>query len=161
MSNSINTNKAPRRKVRFETIDHAIAEARRIATMVNSGTAQYSGNWNAGQILNHVAAWAEYAYVANPMKAPWFIKLLVRPFKRKFLNSGLPAGRIIPNIPGGTLATEKVPTDAALARFETSFARLKTDPPTQPSPVFGMMTHEEAIKLNLRHAELHMSFVKN
>jgi hypothetical protein len=158
---AINTAKITRRAVRFDTIDQALAEAARITALQKSNAAQYAGNWDASQIINHVAAWAEYAYTPNPMRAPWFVKLLLRPMKSRFLNKGLPAGRHIPKIPGGTLATEKVPIDAALERFQKIFTRLKTDPPTQPSPVFGTLTHEEAIKLNLRHAELHMSFVKN
>jgi len=158
---AVDTSKAVRRTLRFETLDQALAEAARLAALQKSGAAQYAGNWDAAQILNHVGAWAEYAYVPNPVRAPWFVKLLVKPMKNKFLNQGLPAGRLIPKIPGGTTHIEKMPIDQALERFQKSFTRLKTDPPTQPSPVFGRMTHEEAIKLNLRHAELHMSFVKN
>ncbi len=158
---SVDTGKVVRRVVRFETVDQAIAEAERIARMAGEGKIEYLGNWDASQILNHVAAWAEYAYVPNPVRAPWFVRLLVRPLKGKFLNKGLPAGRWIPRIPGGTTNIEKVPVEQALARFQKAFARLKSEPPTQASPVFGRMTQEEAIKLNLRHAELHMGFVKN
>lgn len=157
----VDTAKAVRRTLRFDTIDHALVEARRIAGLESAGTIQYSGNWTAGQILNHVGAWAEYAYSENPVKAPWFVRLLVKPFRGRFLNNGLPAGRLIPKIPGGTLHIEPVDVNIALARFEKAFTRLKNDPPTFPSPVFGIMTHEEAVKLNLRHAELHLSFVKN
>ncbi|HVT82169.1 MAG TPA: DUF1569 domain-containing protein [Phycisphaerae bacterium] len=156
----VNTGKVARRAIRFETTDQAIAEAERIAKLAADGKIEYLGNWDASQILNHVAAWAEYAYAPNPVRAPWFVRLLVRPLKNKFLNQGLPAGRLIPRVPGGTTHIEKVQLDEALARFQKSFARLKVDPPTEPSPVFGRMTQEEAIKLNLRHAELHMSFVK-
>jgi hypothetical protein len=158
---AVNTAKAARRSLRFDTIDQALAEARRIAALESAGAIQYSGNWTAGQILNHVGAWAEYAYLENPVKAPWFVRLLVKPFRGRLLNKGLPAGRLIPRIRGGTLHIEPVDAAIALARFEKAFSRLKTDPPTFPSPVFGWMTQEDAIKLNLRHAELHMSFVKN
>jgi hypothetical protein len=158
---AINTAKSPRRPLRFATIDRALAEADRIAALARAGAIQYSGNWDAGQILNHLAAWAEFAYSPIPLRVPWFIKLFIRPMKNRILRKGLPAGRLIPRVPGGTLATEPAPLNPALARFQKAFARLKTDPPTMPSPIFGKLTQEEAIQLNLRHAELHLSFIKS
>ncbi|HEY4329175.1 MAG TPA: DUF1569 domain-containing protein [Phycisphaerae bacterium] len=101
--------KPPRRKLRFNSIDEALAEAARIAALQSAGTIQYSRTWTAGQILNHCAAWAEYAYSPNPLKAPWFVKLLIRPLKSRYLNKGFPAGRGIPNVKGGTLHTEPIP----------------------------------------------------
>ena len=38
------------------------------------------------------------------------------------------------------------------------FGRLESQVPTRPNPLFVSLTHEEYIKLNLRHAELHLSF---
>ena len=157
----VDTSKVTRRPLRFSSIDEAIAEARRITALAQSGKIQYLGNWDASQILNHLAGWAEHAFTPNPVHAPWLIKLLVRPLKNRFLNKGLPSGRHIPKIPEGTTHTEKGPVDQALARFEKAFTNLQTEIPTQPSPVFGRMTQEEYIKLNLRHAELHMGFIKN
>jgi hypothetical protein len=157
----INTAKSPRRPLRLATIDGALAEADRIAALARAGTIQYSGNWDAGQILNHLAAWAEFVYTPMPLRVPWFIRLVVRPMKNRILRKGLPAGRRIPRVKAGTLATEHVSLDPALARFQKAFHRLTTDPPTMPSPLFGKLTQHEAIQLNLRHAELHMSFVKS
>ncbi len=157
----VNTGKVQRRKLRFETIEAALAEARRVAALEEAGQAECLGNWTVGQILNHVGAWAEFAYAPNPIKAPWFVKVVARMMKGRFLNKGLPAGGRIPRVPGGTLATERVGAAEGLARMERAFTRLEREVPTQPSPVFGKMTQEEAIKLNLRHAELHLGFIKN
>jgi hypothetical protein len=157
----INTSKAHRRKIHFDTIDQAIAEAERIANLELNGTIQYSGNWTAGQILNHCGGWAEYVYKPNPLKAPWPIRFVMKFLKNRFLNHGLPSGRNIPKVEGGTLIVEPVDVRQALGRFKEAYSRLKREPPTHPSPVFGTMTQEEAIKLNLRHAELHLSFVLN
>jgi hypothetical protein len=154
------TKKPGRRPIRFETIDQALAEGRRIAQLEADGAASYAGNWTCGQILNHLGAWAEFAYTPSPLKVPWLLKLFVKPLRSRLLNKGLPAGGRVPKVPGGTLETERVSAAEGLARFEKAFARLKTDPPTQPSPLFGTMTHDEYIKLHLRHAELHMSFVQ-
>ncbi len=148
-----------RRAVSFATIDDAVADAERVAAADQTGNAKTVGNWTVGQILNHLATWATYAYDGAPFRAPWFIRIIARTFKKRFLTKAMPAGGRIPRVPGGTYGTEIVPTDVALDRFRKAFTRLKHEPPTAPSPAFGPLTHEEAIALNLRHAELHLSFV--
>jgi hypothetical protein len=64
----------------------------------------------------------------------------------------------IPRVPGGTLATEPMSLEEGLARFRRVIERVKSEPPTAPSPALGPLTHEEAIALSLRHAELHLGF---
>ena len=64
----------------------------------------------------------------------------------------------IGKIPGGTLGLEKIDCNAGANRFRAGFARLKADCPTCNNPVFGVLTHDQWIQLNLRHAELHLSF---
>jgi hypothetical protein len=49
-------------------------------------------------------------------------------------------------------------TDQALGEMRAAFERLAKQTPTTPNPIFGAMTHDEWVKLNLRHAELHLSF---
>jgi hypothetical protein len=78
--------------------------------------------------------------------------------KNRFLNKGLPAGAQIRGVPGGTFGTDRMPTDEALAQLHSAFERLAREVPTEPNIIFGPMTHEQFIKLNLRHAELHLSF---
>ena len=36
---------------------------------------------------------------------------------------------------------------------------LRDNDPAKPNPVFGPLTHEQWIQLNLRHAELHLGFL--
>ena len=115
---------ATRREVRFTTIAEALAEARRLAEAERRGAATYAGQWTVGQVLNHVAAWAEFPFDGYPLKVPWYIRAIMRPMKRRVLRTGLPAGRKIPNVPGGTLATERVPIDVGLPRFEAAFTRI-------------------------------------
>jgi hypothetical protein len=69
------------------------------------------------------------------------------------------AGVKIPRVPGGTLATEPLPLDEALARLRRVMERLKTEAPTAPNFIVGPLTHEEWIAINLRHAELHLGFL--
>ena len=64
----------------------------------------------------------------------------------------------IPGIAGGTLATEPMPLDEAVARIRQVMERLGSEPPAAPNVVFGPLSHDDWIALNLRHAELHLSF---
>ena len=65
---------------------------------------------------------------------------------------------IIGRLPGGTVGLEELSTDDGLRRFREAFTRLRQTAPTKSNPVFGPLTHEQWIALNLRHAELHLSF---
>ena len=65
----------------------------------------------------------------------------------------------VPGVEGGTLATEPVPVDEALGRLRRVMNRLKTEAPTIPDTRFGWLTRDEAIAINLRHAELHLGFL--
>lgn len=162
MSTSEATTERPvRRKLHFDSVAQAIAEGKRIADWERSGKARYAGNWTAGQILNHLGAWAEYAFTGAPLRVPWFIKVLGRPMKKGILRRGMPAGSRIPRVPNGTLATERVSAEEGLARFEAALQRLEKESPPDRHPIFGAMPHADWIALNLRHAELHMSFVTN
>jgi hypothetical protein len=149
-----------RRALRFNSIDEAQAEVDRLAAIERSNKLQHTGNWELGQALGHLAAWANFAYDGYPdsLKAPWIVKFFGRMFKSRFLNKGLPAGARIPKIKGGTLAIDLLSLEEGETRFREAFARLKSTPTTMPNIILGPMTYEEWIKLNLRHCELHLSF---
>ena len=75
------------------------------------------------------------------------------------LRKGMPVGvRIGRHIPGGTVGLDVVSTDEGLHKFRSALQRLRATPPTIDNPVFGKLTHEQWIQLNLRHAELHHRF---
>jgi hypothetical protein len=93
------------------------------------------------------------------LNPPFFIKWILRLRKQKFIWEPMAAGVKIPGVKGGTLNTEPMSTDEGLARFQRVMERLKKEPPTHPHNVFGQLTHEEAIAITLRHAELHLSFL--
>lgn len=156
----VDTGKVPgRRTLRFESIDQAMAEVDRLVEADRAGRLRRLGNWTLGQTLGHLATWTEYGYTGSPLKVPFVIKWILRLRKRKFLYGPMRPGVKIPGVEGGTLATEPVPLDEALGRFRRVTQRLKTEAPTAPNPVFGRLTHEESIAINLRHAELHLGFL--
>jgi hypothetical protein len=149
---------AGRRTLRFHSIDEALADVERLVEADRAGRLKRLGNWTLGQALGHVATWAEYAFTGAPIKAPFFVRWIVGLRKRKYLYESMPSGVRIPRVEGGTLGTDPLTLEEGRERFRRAFGRLKNEPPTAPSPVFGMLTHEEAIALNLRHTELHLSF---
>lgn len=151
---------ADRRLLHFTSIDEAVAEADRLAAAERAGTLTRVGNWTLGQALGHLAAWAEYSYTGAPLKVPLPIRLMLRLGKKKFLTQPMRAGVKIPKTPGGTLATDVLPLDEALLRFRSAMERLKREVPTAPNVIFGQLTHEEWVQLNLRHSELHLGFFR-
>ena len=147
-----------RRKLRFDTIDQVLAEVDRLVEAERAGKLERLGNWTLGQTLGHLACWAEYAYSGIPMKTPLFIRWILRSRKQKFIHEPMRAGVKIPGVPGGTLATDPVPLNEALERLQRVLARLRSEPPTLVHPIFGVLSHDEWIAINLRHAELHLGF---
>ncbi|MCA9289228.1 MAG: DUF1569 domain-containing protein [Phycisphaerales bacterium] len=157
---TIDTKTAEHRAIRFENLDEMVREAERLVWAEREGTLRATGNWSLGQALGHVASWMDYPFDGYPpeVRPPWFIKLILRTQKKKFLNAGLQRGVKIPGIKGGTLAIRDEPADEALAHLRKATQRLKAQAPTRPNPIFGPLTHEEWTKGNLRHAELHLGF---
>jgi Protein of unknown function (DUF1569) len=147
-----------RRKLRFDSVEQVLADVDRLVEAERGGRLGHVGNWGLGQALGHLAAWAEYAYAGYPMNPPFFIKWILRSRKQKFIHEPMRAGVKIPGTPGGTLATEPLPLDEALGRYQRVMTRLKSEAPTLVHPIFGPLTHDEWIAINLRHAELHLGF---
>jgi hypothetical protein len=149
-----------RRELSFTTIDDALADVEQIAAAERAGRARCLGNWSTGQILSHVACWADYAYDGTPLNPPFFIRWMLRPMKSRFLYKKMSPGGKIPKVSGGTLATAPASLDDGLAHFRKSFTRLRDLTPIAPHFIFGRLTHDEWINMHLRHAELHLSFIR-
>lgn len=158
---AINTKKVERRKLQFQAINDVLKDIDSIVAAAHAGTLRVSGNWTAGQIMAHLAAWIEYGYVGYPVKKPiWLLRVLLRTMLPGILNKGMKPGVTIPGIPGGTTGQEDMPLDQAAERLRAALQRLDTDRNcAHDSPAFGVMSHEDRIRLNLRHAELHLSFM--
>jgi hypothetical protein len=152
--------KAGRRTLRFATIDDALAEAERLAAADREGRLDRAGNWPLGQTLGHLATWANFAFDGYPdaVRAPLPIRLMLRLMRRTILNKGMMAGVRVGNVPGGTVGLDPLSTDDGLTKYRTAMERLRATAPTITNPVFGKLSHEQWIMLNLRHAELHLSF---
>jgi len=157
----INTAKvSDRRRLRYATVDEVLADVDRIVAAEKAGTLRRTGNWTAGQVFGHLATWSDYAYEGYPFRPPWFIRWILRKKKAVYLRDGMPAGVRIPRVPNGTFGTEEMSTQEGAQRLRRALLRLKSGEPAKfDSPAWGKMPLDERIALNLRHAELHMSFL--
>lgn len=149
-----------RRNLRFESLEAAIAEAESLVRLEQQGKLTHIGQWTLGQALGHLATWANFPFDGYPpeVHAPWFIRMILRAMRGTILKKGMMAGVKVGKVPGGTLGTEVIPAEEGLTRVKAAFARLQANVPVVSNPAFGKLTHEEWIQLNIRHAELHLSF---
>lgn len=161
MTSHVDTSKAPRRALRFSSIEDVLRDLDRIETAVKAGTLKTTGNWTPGQILAHIAAWINYAYNGFPMnKPPWIIRAILKMMLRGMLRKGMPAGKRIPSIADGTTGADRISTEEGITRLRTALRRLSSNEPApHESPAFGRLSYADRVALNLRHAELHMSFL--
>lgn len=150
-----------RRSLRFNSIDEVAADLAAIAAADRAGTLRAVGNWTPGQVLSHVANWINYAYDGFPLKpAPWPIRMILRLRLKSMLAGRMPAGARIPGVEGGTAGADRVTAEEGIRRLQRALQRLASNEPApHDSPGFGKLTDEQRVLLNLRHAELHLSFL--
>ena len=118
-----------------------------------------SGQWTAAQILDHLARAIDCSFDGFGFSFPLWIRMLVRPFRNGVLVRPMRAGFRMPKRSAVLRPPETATLDTALARFERSTERLKSENPQQPHPVLGLLSPQEYRLLHLRHAELHLSFI--
>ncbi|HRQ74597.1 MAG TPA: DUF1569 domain-containing protein [Phycisphaerales bacterium] len=150
------------RQVHFDTLEDLLAEIDTLVAADHAGTLRATGNWTPGQIFGHLAAWIEYSYEGYPseMQPPWFVRMIARMMKRRFLSKPMRRGFRIPGIAAGTYGTELMSTEAGAARLRSAIARLQCHEPARfHSPALGKMTDEERIAVSLRHAEVHLGYL--
>src|SRR5688572_4707312 len=149
-----------RRTLHFNTLDETLADAERLVAAEREGTLTRCGNWTLGQALGHLATWANFALDGYPpeVRPPWPVRMILRLMRGRVLNHGMTSGVRIGRVPGGTLGTDVLDAEEGLRRFRSALERLRAEAPTIENPVFGRLTNAQWIQLNLRHAELHLSF---
>lgn len=122
---------------------------------------QTVGRWSYGEILWHLGTVMNCLFDGFPFQAPWWARKFLAPLmKKRFLRKSMPAGFKLPGDGMGLTANRTVSVDEGLTVLKSAVARFARENPEQPHPFLGRLTREEAIQLQLRHAELHLSFVK-
>ena len=146
---------AGRRELRFESFDEVLADAERLAGM----EIRTLGNWSYGQILRHLArsidAMIDGAPFSFPAPLQWVMRILM---KKKFLSKTLTPGFKLPKS-AGRLQPEETTVEEGLAELRIAVERTKTESQRAPHGGFGKIPNDECDQFQLRHAEMHMSFV--
>ncbi|HUN82575.1 MAG TPA: DUF1569 domain-containing protein [Phycisphaerae bacterium] len=156
---AVDTKTAERRPLRFHSVDELLAEVNRLVAADKAGKLRHTGNWTLGQALGHLAAWIDYGYEGYPLgKPPWFVRVVLKLMKKKYLRDGMPGGVKIPKTAEGTFGTEVMSAEEGAARLKKALVRMQAEEPKYPSPAWGHMPRDERIAINLRHAELHLSY---
>lgn len=154
----VNTKQAERRTLRFESLDDIRAELDKIEAWHNAGGVRHTGNYTPGQNFNHLAKWIEvYETREFGDRPPWFVRAIGRMMKNRIATKGFPAGL---SGPGNKPQPEAdVSFEDGLARYREKLGVLETLDLAHENPMFGTCTHEYGMRVQLRHAELHLGFL--
>jgi hypothetical protein len=155
----VTATKPERRKLNFASLDDVVRDAE---DLLAKGYDK-AGNWDLAQVCSHLAEWMRFPVDGFP-GLPLFLRPLFWLFRNtvgkakrlKYTAEGMPSGKpTMPQTvvqPGGDAA-------AAVAKLKEVAERFKAHAgPIPPSPLFGAMTKDEALQLQLRQCEHHLSF---
>lgn len=144
-----------RRTVHYSNLQALLKDAERLA----SAQPRALGNWSQGQIYKHLAVVMAGSIDGFSVRAPWFVRLLARLFKKRILSKPMAAGYQLPAEAAAAIVPGETSVGEGLDLLRKAIERLQTETQRYPSPFLGKLTIEEWNQLHLRHAELHMSFL--
>jgi hypothetical protein len=152
--------KPERRKLSFATLDDVVRDAE---TLQAQGYEKV-GNWDLAQVCLHLADWMGFPLDGFP-KPPLPIRFMLwglrntigKKMFHKYLAEGMPAGK--PTMPQ-TVHQPGTDTGIAVAKLKAAAERFAAHTgPIHPSPLFGAMNKDEALRLQLVHCAHHLSFL--
>ncbi len=156
---SVNTKTvSDRRQLAYKSYDDLLADTESLAGQEVTTV----GNWTFPQILEHLAISLEGSLDGVDFRAPWIMRFVAKLFfKNKFLNQTLSPGFQIPDSAKAQLVpADSISLEDALNHFRQAIDRCKNETERAPNALFDQMTRDESDRFHLRHAEMHMSFVK-
>lgn len=144
-----------RRTTRYSTLSEVVQDAEYLL-----GNHHTVGNWSFGQICQHLAKTMNAAIDGYGFMAPWWARWLIAPWvKNSFLTKPMRPGFKLPKAAAALLPDDSITADDGLRQLKAAVERLSHETPTAPHPFLGKQASEEAIQAQLRHCELHMSFI--
>ena len=159
----VRTRHAHRRSLHFHCLNCVAAELDRIEAAHAAGTLTTTGNWTPGENIDHCTKLFEFALDGFPSSAPWFVRAVARVFLRKRATSGrtAPAGFRLPKDAAYMLPTPGIPFEQSMARMRKCLARIAAgERMTRPNPLFGSMSHDEWVRMQCGHCQLHLGFLR-
>ena len=157
----VTATKPERRKLSFATLDDVVRDAESLLAK----RYDKAGNWDLAQVCFHLAEWMRYPLDGFPtpplLMRPLFWTArhtVARGMLRKMLAKGeMPSGAptLKPSVapPGGDPAAMVAKLKDAVERFRAYTG------PYQPSPLLGVLTADEGMKVQLLHCAHHLSFL--
>jgi hypothetical protein len=149
-----------RRTVRYASLSALWEDAEKLA----AGNYETVGQWTFGQILDHLATTLNSSIDGFPFRPPPHMRMMaaiMTPFfKQSFLTQPMKAGYKLPKYAGPMFPPPGLSAADGLARIRAAVERFERETPEARHPFLGRLTPDEWISLHLRHAELHMSFVR-
>ena len=144
-----------RRAVRYETFGELLVDAEKLAKVPT----QTLGNWSVGQIYRHLAVSINSMIDGPPFTLPAPFQWLLRVFlKKRMLTRTLDPGF---KLPQRAAAMIPAPTsiEEGLDLLRHAVRRINGTDERAPHGGFGRITKEEWDAFQLRHCEMHMSFI--
>ncbi len=148
---------AERRELSFSSLDDAVADAEQLA----AGEVRTTGKHTFAEILKHLALTHDMATGKIPGPKTPFLMRLMMPLMKGFILKGpvkpgfkLPAEAESFFWPGGDIDVNE-----ALNHLKESVENYNTNGPLAVHPVFGKVTAEQNMQLNISHCAMHLSFV--
>ncbi|MCA9299217.1 MAG: DUF1569 domain-containing protein [Phycisphaerales bacterium] len=157
---TVKTKDAPHRSLSFQSFDDVLAELDRIEAA--SDRVRTTGNWSAGENLEHVAKFIGFSLDGFGGMAPWWFRRLAVAFmKKRALGPGtMPAGIRLPSKASDMLPTPGTTLEGGLGALRTQIGRVQGgERMEQPSPIFESMSHGDWTTIHLKHAALHLGFI--
>lgn len=144
-----------RRDVHYASYDEVISDVDHLITVGH----RTLGNWSLGQICRHLAASIDVMLDGAPAALPKPVQFLVRTFlKNRILHQPLPAGYQLPRA-AAALLPEPISEAEGAALLRTAVSRLSSSTDRAPHPALGRVSQQDWDAFQLRHCELHLSFV--
>lgn len=143
-----------RRKLHYADYPELLADVRALA----GRPYRRLGNWSLGQICQHLAGAVDMAIDGPSFKLALVLRLVGPLLKKRLLRGPLTPGFKVPR-GGGTLIPKTDDDAAGVAALEKAVGRLDATSQRKPHPLLGRLTREEWDQFELRHAELHLSFL--
>ena len=159
----VNTKTAPRRELSFGSLDELSAELDRLDAAQAAGNLGHTGNWTPAEILDHLANfWTCSLDGFPPGKVPMPLRLMAQMLFKKRAVSGSPPppGFKIPAKMDAFNPRVGVTFEQGMEALRTCVERTRRGDSYIPaSPLFGKLTREQWIRINLGHCGMHLSFI--
>ena len=147
---------AEHRKLRFKSMDEAMAEAERLAALETRTT----GHFSLGQIFEHLARTFEITLGQREVPpAPLPMKILSRIVRPMVLRKATTGFKLPAKTQDALWPSDPVSTEEGLAHLREAYGKFKSTSELPKHVFFGKMTRQQHDALQCRHFEGHLGFV--